>query len=292
MKLIKPSIKLIEQEPGKEGILKQIELAARTSYKSYNKITNDSYKKFIDMLIERGHLSPLEHGSVYLKIPIKAETSYRIDEYKDNPYTKTAIDKDLKYYYISTNYRVLVEHDWLDDLKYLCEPTEYHEKRITIKVICSIGTSRELNRHRTLSIVEQSTRFCNFSADKFDNEITYILPPWIGETDVRNFYENSKGDNFLKYNKDSLGGSFIFLFNLEELEEAYIALVKEEGWKPQQAREVLPLNTATEVVYTAFLEDWKHFLSLRSPKYEAKGVHPNAAVIGDMIYEEFIKRGY
>lgn len=269
MKLIKPSIKLIEQGPGKEGILKQIELAGRTSYKSYDKISDDSYKKFINMLIKRGHLSPLEHGSVYLKIPINAMASYS-HEYYGNPYTKIEIDRSFEY--ISTNYRVLVEHDWLDDLRYLCEPTEYHKKRITIKVICSIGTSRELNRHRTLSIVEQSTRFCNFSADKFGNEITFILPCWIE-------------DNQDTYDR------WCFYEALSKAEEVYFRLLK-HGWKPQQAREVLPLNTATEVVYTAFLEDWKHFLSLRSPKYGAKGVHPDAAIIGDMIYDELINSGY
>lgn len=143
MKLIKPYFEIIEQEPGLEGIYKQIERAGRTCYHSSDKITEDSAKKFVDMLIKRGHTSCLEHGTVYLRIPIKEETFYGIDEYKNNPYTKTTIAHDLSCYYISTNYRVLGEHNWLDDLKYLCEPTEYHEKRVTVRFVCDRGVSHK-----------------------------------------------------------------------------------------------------------------------------------------------------
>ena len=288
MKLIKPSFYIKEQEPGIQGIYKQIEWAGRHCYRSEDKITKDSAKPFVERMIKSGHGAMLEHGTVYLRIPIKAETSYRIDEYNNNPYTKTKIDCDLSCYYISTNYRVLVEHNWLDDLKYLCEPTKYHAKRITVRFICDRGVSHEFVRHRVFSFAQESTRYCNYSKDKFNNEITYILPPWIGETDVRNFYENSKGDNFLKYNEGSLGGSFIFLFNLKELEEAYIALVKEEGWKPQEARAILPNALKTELVMTGFVNDWKNFFFLRCPV----NAHPQARELAIPLRNEFDKRGY
>ena len=178
MKLIKPNVEIIEQQPELEGIYKQIELAGRTCYKSEDKITEGSAKAFVDRMLSLHHRSVLEHGSVYLKIPIKAETSYRIDEYNDNPYTKTKIDRDLSCYYISTNYRVLVEHNWLDDLQYICEPTEYHEKRITVKWTCDRGILAEFTRHRTFSFAAESTRYCNYSKNKFGNEITFIIPSW------------------------------------------------------------------------------------------------------------------
>lgn len=143
MKLIKPSFYIKEQEPGIQGIYKQIEWAGRHCYRSEDKITKDSAKPFVERMIKSGHGAMLEHGTVYLRIPIKAETSYRIDEYNNNPYTKTKIDCDLSCYYISTNYRVLVEHNWLDDLKYLCEPTKYHAKRITVKFVCDRGVSHK-----------------------------------------------------------------------------------------------------------------------------------------------------
>ena len=104
-----------------------------------------------------GNCAMLEHGTVYLKMPITAATSYRIDEYKDNQYSKTKIG-DHNYYYITTNMRVLVEHDWLKDLQYFCEPTEYHEKRITVKWTCDRGVSHEFVRHRVFSFAMESTR--------------------------------------------------------------------------------------------------------------------------------------
>lgn len=152
MRLIKPSFLIKEQEPELIGIYRQIEYAGRICYKSSDKITEDSAKPFVDKMIESGHGAMLEHGTVYLRIPIKAETSYRIDEYKNNPYTKTEIDCDLSCYYISTNYRVLVEHNWLSDLKYLCEPTEHHERRVTVHFICDRGVSHEFVRHKILCV--------------------------------------------------------------------------------------------------------------------------------------------
>ena len=286
MKLIKPSFKIIGQQPGLEGLFKQIEMAGRTCYKSEDKITEDSAKEFVDRMIKSGHGAMLEHGTVYLSMPITQQNSYRIDSYVANKYTKVKLDIDNRIYYVTTNLRVLVENNWMDDLQYLCEPTEYHERRITVKFICDRGVSHEFVRHRVFSFAQESTRYCNYSKDKFDNEITYILPPWIGETDVRNFYENSKGDNFLKYNENSLGGSFAFLFNLEELEETYITLVKEEGWKPQEARAILPNALKTELVMTGFVSDWKHFFELR----DAGSAHPQARELAQPLHKLFIEK--
>ena len=146
MKLIKPYFEIIEQEPGLEGIYKQIELAGRTCYRSFDKITEDSAKGFVDRMIKSGHGAMLEHGTVYLKLTPSEIHIYH--KYRDNPYTNVnVVNSEDPYpvptYYISTNYRVLVEHGWMDDLKYICEPTEYHEKRITVKFICDRGVSHK-----------------------------------------------------------------------------------------------------------------------------------------------------
>ena len=254
MKLIKPDFNIIEQEPGIEGIHKAIERAGRTCYKSEDKITEDSAKKFVEMLNVKHHLSVYEHGTVYLKIPVKAETFYRIGEYKDNPYTKTKIDCDLSCYYISTNYRVLVEHNWLDDLQYICEPTEYHERRATVHFVLPIGISREFCRHRVFSFAEQSTRYCNFSSDKFNNELTFIEDNWCDEELLR------------------------------QIEYWYI----NSYLKPQEKRNMLPLCTKTELVMTGFVSDWKNFFGLRCDK----AAHPQAQELAIPLKEEFIKRGY
>lgn len=89
-------------------------------------------------------------------------------------------------YYITTNYRVIVENNWFEDLDYICEPTEWHEKRITVRFTTQIAVSREANRHRVDSVAEQSTRYCNYSKDKFGGEIAINKPKWVSENDAVN----------------------------------------------------------------------------------------------------------
>lgn len=153
MKLIKPYTEILEQGPGPEGMLKHIERCARVCYKSEDHIKEGTAEKMVNMLIDRGHTAMLEHGTVYLKLTPSEIHIYH--KYSDNPYTNVIVVNSedpypVPIYYISTNYRVLVEHGWLDDLKYLCEPTELHEKRITVKFVCDRGISHELVRHKLL----------------------------------------------------------------------------------------------------------------------------------------------
>ena len=293
MRLIKPSFEIIEQEPGIDGIYKMIELAGRTCYRSEDKITENSAESFVNRMMSNHHLSVLEHGTVYLKVDsLKDRDDYRdiYDKYKANPYSKVLVARGFmsNHLYITSNYRVLVENGWLDDLKYLCEPTEFHEKRITVKMICSIGTSRELNRHRANSISEQSTRYCNFSKDKFGNEITFCIPCWCGDLHSGNSYDLELINNYPLAETENLSPESIELIrSLVYAESSYFVLL-ESGWKPQQAREVLPLATATEVVYTAFVSDWIHFCELRC----SEAAHPSARELAIPLKEEFIKRGY
>lgn len=299
MKIIEPKVELLKQESGLEGIYKQIERAGRCCYKSEDKITEDSAKPFVDRMINSGHLAMLEHGTVYLMIPVDYSTIYegdnyaggtRVDwslgsgeRYTNNKYSSYTIvhhnpnniypniptgynfKGGIHKQYITTNLRVLVENDWLDDLKYICDPVEEHEKRITLKFTTSIGVSREGNRHRSFSIAEQSTRYCNYSKDKFGGEISFIKPAWEMEKQDRLIYEGQLSD--AEYN--------------------YMQLIK-DGWKPQQAREVLPLSTATEVVYTGFEKDWKHFFDLRYRETTGKA-HPNMKQIATMAHDLILK---
>ena len=156
MKLIKPSFLIKEQEPGLIGIYRQIEYAGRICYKSSNKITEDSAKSFVDRMVKSGHGAMLEHGTVYLAMPI--ETIIPIEANGWGKYTKAPYSKGFKVcsvdgekrVAVTTNYRVLVENNWLDDLKYLCEPTEYHAKRITVHFVCDRGVSHEFVRHKII----------------------------------------------------------------------------------------------------------------------------------------------
>ena len=255
MKLIDPSVELLSQAPGLEGVYKQIELVGRICYKSENKITETSAKPFVDRMIASKHYAMLEHGTVYLKF--KDFANNNVARYIENPYSMIEGDPC----YVTTNYRVLVENDWLDDLQYLCKPTEFHEQRICLKFNTDISVSREGNRHRKFSIAEQSTRYCNFSKDKFGNELTFVKPVWLEE---------------------SAEGFSSFMSALLNSEKAYFELLN-KGWQPQQAREVLPLATATSVVYTAFKHDWQHFIDLRY-KGTTGAPHPNMKQVATMAY--------
>lgn len=149
MKLIKPKFEIWEQSPSLEGIYKQIERAGRVCYKSEDKITEDSAKSFVDRMIASGHGAMLEHGTVYLHIPNDdINWNFYYSRYRRNPYSKcnyfeTLHRKPLMNLCITTNYRVLIENNWLDDLKYLCEPTGYHAKRITVRFVCDRGVSHK-----------------------------------------------------------------------------------------------------------------------------------------------------
>ena len=170
MRLIKPSYEIWQQPSGLEGIYKQIERVARVCYKSEDKITEDSAKPFVDRMIKSGHGAMLEHGTVYLKVPTGKYSFLDVDYFDDcddikdsfysNPYTRIHCQEG--YYYISTNYRALVENfskEFISELlQYLCEPTEYHEKRITVHFVCDRGVSHEFVRHRVFSFAQESTR--------------------------------------------------------------------------------------------------------------------------------------
>ena len=277
MKLIKPSFSIWEQEPGLQGIYKQIEKSAKVCYKSEGNITEDSAQPFIDnVLLKRHHYSPLEHGTIYLKIPtgLMAEVNQTYHKYLSNPYSK-AICRYVPldgYIYVTTNYRALVENSWLDDLQYICEPTEFHEKRITVKFILSRSIAQEYTRHRVFSFAMESQRYCNYSTDKFSNEVTFINPCWIE-------------DNQDTYDR------WCFYESLNKAEEVYFRLLK-HGWKPQQAREVLSNACKTELIMTGFVSQWKDFFMLRSNKYGKGGAHPSADELATPLYEEFVARGY
>lgn len=278
MKLIDSSYEIIEPKSYDLGsVFKHIELCGRVCYKSEDKITPDSSTKFVDRMIKSGHGAMLEHGTVYLRIPtgMMAEVDHPYCKYLFNPYSKVTckyVPLD-GYIYMTTNYRVLVENGWLDDLKYICEPTECHEKRITVRFVCDRGVSHEFVRHRHFSFSQESQRYCGYNKNKFGNEITFIKPYCIfGNVD--------------EIDRDNIVFD-MFLNQLELAEEAYMCLL-EDGCIPQEARAVLPNATKTELIMTGFASDWQHFFELR----DDNRAHPDAQKLAKPLHEEFIKRGY
>lgn len=312
MRLIKPYFEIWNQPSSLEGVYKQIERVGRVCYKSEDKITEDSAKSFVDRMIKSGHGAMLEHGTVYLTIPgehdpdewgrtapflnYKGEYTYNkyskivYEHYKQEPVGTqadfcTSIPRSRRH--ITTNFRVLVENGWLDDLQYICEPTEYHEKRVTVHFVCDRGVSHEFVRHRVMSFAQESTRYCNYSKDKFGNELTFIIPCWT------NLPEQEYGDrvNPKVFNRGNTNGiETSYVDSLRQTEYNYFNLLN-QGWKPQEARAVLPNSLKTELIVTGFVSDWNHFFDLR-----ARGItgapHPQAKELAEPLMGEFIKRNY
>lgn len=298
MRLIKPSFEILEQKPGLDGLLQHIERCGRTCYKSEDKITEESAPKFVDMLVKRGHTAMVEHGTVYLKYSITLEGSMNMaNKYYFNKYSTVTIGNEplcggepQEYKdkfnghtcaYITTNYRVLLQNDWLDDLKYQCEPTEHHVKRITVKFTCDRGVSHEFVRHRVFSFAQESTRYCNYSKDKFGKECTFIIPCWLGLPEGS--VSSPEIPIFRERHGDAVG---IFLNNLYWAEANYFDLL-EQGWIAQQARAVLPNSLKTELIMTGTIEQWEGFFKLR----DANDAHPQARELAAPLHEEFIRRG-
>ena len=281
MKLIESKAEYIPQEEGLEGIYKAIEIAGRTAYNSQDKITPDSAKDFVDRMIRSKHGACLEHGTVYLKVPIETwreeehEWTYIFPE--ELPWV--SLDCDGKYWYITTNFRHVLEGNvGIETMnKYLCSPTEFHEKRYTMRFTCSRAIAQELTRHRVFSFLMSSQRYINYSKKRHGGEITYIIPSWFEQRAVF-LKESLPNDVVLGAKVSSKINSYndremVALKALALSERNYMYLLSSE-MTPQQARDVLPNATKTELIMTGFSSDWKHVLDLRLFEKTGK-VHPD-----------------
>lgn len=306
MKLIESSVQIIEEKDP----YKMIELAGRTCYKSEDKITENSAKEFVDRMIKLGHGAMLEHGTIYLNIPEQTYTETLedefgkfnnpnngiVDRYRKNKYSKVnsvAANEELRkkypkvrpfkltHHYITTNLRVIVENGWEEDLKWQCDPTEHHEKRITAKFICDRGVSHEFVRHRVFSFAQESQRYCNYNKDKFNNELTFIKPTWLNiPTGDYTYWDGDwcDIDNMKIQLPSDNGVADNFLWCLNNAGMQYRLLIN-KGLKPQEARAILPNAIKTELVMTGFESDWEHFFELRC----SGAAHPDAKKLADEL---------
>lgn len=316
MRFIDSNVEIIEQEPGLLGIYKQIERAARLSYKSEDRITEDSAKKMVDTLVKNKHFACLEHGTVYLEVPDDVWVAV-CGDYEDNPYSKVihvALNPtkdggfEIMRHFITTNVRVLIENGWLDDLQYLCEPTEYHKKRISVKFTTSIGITRELIRHRAFSFMNESTRYCNYSKGKFGSELTFVIPEWIYnvQSEKASYLDSLTGESrdwIMQEKGENLINSLICMDRtvaswwdcLRRIEDDYnYFTTTDEGYqlKAQEARGILPMDTKSEIIMTGFIDDWLHFFALRSYIAATGKPHPDIQVLANDLMYQFLTRGY
>lgn len=310
MEFIKPSVEILEQGTTLEDMWKHIARCTRVCYQSTPKNNGETDEEFVERVILRPdsstgelnfdkiHGAMLEHGTVYLtlKTICPDDEGYNLyEKYRYNKYSKAIVKQG--FVCITTNLRVLYENNWLEDLDYVTSPTEYHFKRVTVSFTTNIGVTREFNRHRVNSMAEESTRYCNYHLDKFKNSITFALPSWIdiNKTEIQacrtaevesDMYADMRVNMELSDNWNTIDW---YLYALSTSALAYKKLIQ-LGWKPQQAREVLPLATKSQLIHTAFIDDWKHFFALRADGISGSP-HPNAKLVAEPLKQEFIKRG-
>lgn len=275
MKLIESSVELLKQEPGIAGINKMIELAGRTCYKSEDKITEDSAEAFVQRMINSHHTAMLEHGTIYLYLEVNKDNATSKFEYPLSGYTAhynwrdvvgniraryasneysrafSMTDENGIYkVYITTNLRVIHENKWFDDLQFICESTEFHEKRITLRFQADIHFYKDSTRHRKHSFAIESTRWINYMKEKFGMSISFMKPTWIKQEDIPELEEDCK-----------------------IIENIYAKWIN-KGYKAEHAAYFLNQGVAATVVITAFASDWRHFFDLRYFEKTGK-VHPD-----------------
>ena len=296
MKKNLPQFEIWNQEPGMDGIYRQVERAGRVCYKSEDHCTAESARPFVERMIKSQHTAMLEHATVYL-LYRDGETASAEQggdaageawqRYERNKFSKVSTVDGC--HYVTTNLRVLAENQWLADLDHLTEPLAHHERRVTVHFTTQIATTREFNRHRANSMAEQSTRYCNYSKDKFGNEISINIPEWVRALSV----EEPAQIDFLELAKKVTEGQADdyenWLFANLAAERSYMNLIA-LGRKPQEARAILPLDTNTELIHTAFVSDWKHFFDLRA-QGTTGAPHPDAKVLALPLYDEFCRLG-
>ena len=272
MKFVSPKVEIIPQEEGLLGVYKQIELAGRTCYKSEDKITEDSCVEFVQRMINNGHTAMLEHGTVYMCVPVEdwEEDAHEWEHMFPEGLPWVSRNCDSRFHLITTNLRHIIEGGvGIETMtKYLCQPVNGHEKRVTVRFTCDRGVSHELVRHRVFSFAQESTRFCNYSKDKFGSELTFITPSGIEK--YTPFNEHGGINNYLRF-----------------CEDLYLGLL-DQGWKPQDARAILPNCLKTEVVMTGFESDWNHFFDLRC----APNAHPDMRTLANKLKELFRNNKY
>lgn len=290
MEFIDIDVKPLYQEEGEKGINRLIERAGRTCYKSTDRITDDSADIFVGRMIKNEHYAMLEHGTVYLTIP-DGTASWLVDAFMSNKYTECRRHDGNTY--ITTNLRVIVEND-IDYRDFLVDkPSEFHPKRLTINFKCSIGVSRETNRHRVNSMAEESTRYINYMREKFDAILKFVNLKYIlGKSYDEKVNEKCTDTDLLTLSDIALNREsselfdnpiFWFIYSFKVAELSYSNLMR-LGLQPQQAKRVLPLGLSSELCHTAFIDDWEHFLNLRY--FEKTGaVDPEMKAVATKIHE-------
>lgn len=284
MEIVKPQVELwVQDDP-----IAHVARCARICYASDKTTGNEA---MCQRLIDSNHKSMFRHQSVYYIIPYKGWRLANLQRYEECPYLE--FKYDCNYIYVSTNKQFVMEHNAfeesyrefeVDGIEFENTPIGFELMRYTFKVITQISTSRELNRVSPNNIAEQSTRYVNLS--KKGGAV--CQPWWLNDKAVEVFNTTKR---FSIYRRENLSfKEFAYLTTCEENFIIYNRLL-EEGILPEDARGVLPIDTATVCAYTYSINQWRDIIDLRYYGTTGKP-HPNAVIIAGMIREKLIDVGY
>uniref|UniRef100_A0AAU8MI42 ThyX n=1 Tax=Geladintestivirus 1 TaxID=3233133 RepID=A0AAU8MI42_9CAUD len=311
IRLIKPTATAFCQTDfTHKGIYKFIEKCARVCYKSEDNITDDSYLKFVENLLIKGHDRPLEFGTVHLKMNEEKFKLIKRILFENNLWNdiwiKYNIDYDNDTYYITTNYRYIFEiESKLPEIyinKYIVsEDNYYFPKRITVHMILNRATMDSFRTHVTLSHLAESTRYCNYTKDKFGNKITFIIPDWLSipQGEYNMYLFKTEFDKTIYKLMDTDSNTFIkgddnktqmFIESCNIASKNYHNLLT-NGCKPQEARDILPLDIKSELISCGFRDAWLNFIDRR----KHPTAHPMAHNLAIDIYNNikpFIDNDY
>lgn len=294
MKLIKQSFEILEQKDfSLIGIKKFIERCGRVCYKSEDRITDDSYEKFVNMLVKRDHARPLEFGTVHLKISSGILFEEFLQDLVDcELYNPTWIKyKELpEYTYITTNYRHYLQI--IKKCPYIAEYfTEqdncYYPSRYTVHMVLSRGIMDEFRTHVGLSHLAESTRYCNYDKDRFGSEIACVIPHYCSDLIEGNSYDLSICKYGLIQTENLSEKSAKWVESMCQAEQDYMDLIN-DGCIAQEARDVLPLGVKSELISCGFEDAWNNFFYRRC----AKDAHPMAREIAIPLQKRFKELGY
>lgn len=315
MKVIKSSVSILEQEPGVIGMYKHIERVGRVAYKSEDKITEDSWEKFVEMLYRKGHHAVFNLGTVYLSIPKQGNETIIENLKKTAPWT--VWEEKTNIVLFTTNYRVICQLGYVNVMKnFWCEPTDDHYHRVTAHWTCSRSIATEILRHRILCPVMESTRYVLYSKEKFGGELKFILPQWVYRVreDISKSIDSLTGEDMkyiLELDGEDLWKELCILdrtvssrdnFWRAAEEEYMYEVTNDEGEKltAQEARDSLPMGLACELFTCGYVKDWLYqtpnpetnpekagFFNLRC----ASDAHPDIRVLAIDLKNQFIKEG-
>lgn len=293
MKLIKQSFEILEQKDfSLIGIKKFIERCGRVCYKSEDKITDDSYEKFVNMLEKRDHARPLEFGTVHLKMHISYLHKLRdilcINKMWNNGWIKYHYMGELAY--VTTNYRyylnIIKVYPGIQE-SFDTQDDKLYPKRYTVHFITSRGVMDEFRTHVGLSHLAESTRYCSYDKDRFSNEITCVIPHYCPDLIEGNSYDLYTCKFELTQTEGLSEKSAKWIESMCQDEQNYMDLI-DKGCTAQEARDALPLGIKSELISCGFEDAWSNFFYRRC----ANDAHPMAREIAIPLQEKFKELNY